>query len=220
MRVLATVAVILLLLEALLAFACYAGYFWLGGGLWGTVLVVGVILLIIAPWIGEMRVEMNSQEGRLAARLGWWFSLRATQKPRETRMRIVFIPLRLRPQPRAKKPPSPPEEAPRKRRTRPSAESIIQMIPAALQALVDLLWEAREVSVRVQAPVQYPYVDAGIVGVVGERHWGPLDLTTTATGDRAVSVRYRAGLLRTTLTVLYALIQGRLWRLRPRRPGR
>ena len=217
MRVLLTVALIVVFLEAVVAFACFAGWYWLGGGLWGTVLVAAVIVLIIAPWIGEMRVEMDSQEGWLAVSMGWWFALRATQDPREMRMRIVILPLRFRPKSDAEKPPRSPKTAATKRRARPSAASIVRMVPAALQALVDLLWEARELSLRVQAPVQNPYADAGIAALVGKKHWGPMHLSTVGTGDRAVWLRYRAGLLRATLTLLYCALQGRPWRLRPRR---
>ena len=63
MRVLLAVALILLFLEAILAFACFAGWHWLGGWPWGAVLVAGVILLIVAPWVGELRVEFDSAAG-------------------------------------------------------------------------------------------------------------------------------------------------------------
>jgi hypothetical protein len=79
--------------------------------------------------------------------------------------------------------------------------------------LLDLLREAREVSVQVRAPSQNPYVDATIAGVVGRQRWGPFRLETAASGDRRIAVRYRIGLLRGFLTVLYAVVQGKAQRL-------
>ncbi len=220
MRVLVAVALVLVFLEALLALAGWAGYHWLGGW-WGAALLgLAVLLLIVAPWLGEARAELDSQAGRLVVSLGWWFALRATQDPREVRIRILFVPLRLRPRTTTPPPSAPPEKVPAKRRrARPSAASVVRMLPAALQALVDLLGEAREVSVRVQAPVQNPYADAGLAAVVGHQQWGPLRLTMIGSGDRALYFRYRAGLLRTTLSLLYCALQGRPWRLRSR-PGK
>jgi phosphate starvation-inducible protein PhoH len=76
-----------------------------------------------------------------------------------------------------------------------------------------LLREAREVSVQVRAPSQNVYVDAILAATVGTRAWGPVELTTLGSGKRWIAVRYRSGLLRALLTVLYAAIQGRASRI-------
>lgn len=220
MRVLLTVALLLLFLEAVLAFACFAGWQWLGGWPWGAVLVAGVVLLLVAPWVGELRVEFDSQAGAASARLGWWGTARFTQQPQEIRARLFGIPFRLRPRPKKKQEAEPAEKTlekpprPTARRRGPDVQAVVRAAPAGLQLLLDLLLEAREVSVQVRAPSGVTYVDAALSGAVGRREWGPWDVTVAGTGERRVAVRYRIGLLRATLAVLYAVVQGRPWRLK------
>jgi hypothetical protein len=218
MRVLIVVALLLLILEALLAFACFAGWYWLGGGLRGTALVVVVILLIVAPWIGELRAEFDSEIGAGSARLAWWGVVRFTQNPPEVRGRWLCIPFRFRARPGKHLPEGPHARTTRAAsRRKPSARrrgwALAQALPAALQMLLDLMRDAREVSVQVRAPSQNPYADAAIAGVIGRQHWGPFHLQTAATGDRRLAVRYRIGLLRGFLTVLYAVVQGKAGRV-------
>ncbi len=215
MRVLLAVALILVLLEAILAFACYAGYEWLGGGLWGTLLVVAVALMLVAPWIGELRVEADSAAGTLAARFAWWGAFSVRSRPRkEFCVRFLCVPLHFRAKPgrkphAARRRGAKPAEG--KPRRRPAA--VARLVPAALQALMDLLLEAREVSVRVQAPVQNPWADGALAATVGERRLGPLDLAVTGSGKRKVTLRYRIGILRGGLALLYLLVQGWPWRV-------
>jgi len=215
MRALLAVALILVLLEAVLAFACYAGYQWLGGGLGGTLLVAAVALALVAPWIGELRVAGDSAAGTLTARFAWWGSLSVhSRPPRELCVRFLCVPLRFRAKP-GKKPKIARrrKRAEKKPRGRVSAEAAARLAPAALQVLVDLLLEAREMSVHVQAPVQHPWADGVLAAAVGERRLGPVNLTVTGSGKRKVRLRYRIGLLRGTLILLYAALQGRPWRL-------
>jgi hypothetical protein len=214
MRVLVAVALIVLFVEAVVALACFAGWHWLGGWPWGAVLVAGVILLIVAPWIGELRVEFDSGTGRAKVRAGWWGAARFTQKPPEMRGRVLGIPFRLRARPPRERRAPPAEAKPAvARRKRPRAWSIAQAVPAGLQLLLDLLVDAREVSVQVRAPSQNAYVDAGVAGVVGKREWGPFDVTVTGTGERRIAAQYRIGLFRAALAVLYAVVQGRAGRV-------
>lgn len=217
MRVLLTVALILVLLEAILAFACYAGYAWLGGGLWGTLLVVAVALMLVAPWMGELRVEADSAAGALAARFAWWGAFSMRSRPRkEFRVRVLCVPMRFRVKPGKKRKPAKGRRARRaeaKPRRRPSAAAVAGLIPATLQVLVDLLLEAREVSVRIQAPVQNSWADGVLAAAIGERRLGSVDLALTGSGKRRVTLRYRIGILRGALALLYLLVQGRPWRL-------
>jgi hypothetical protein len=211
MRVFVFVAIKLLLLEALLAFACYAGYYWLGGGWPGTLLVLAVAALIVAPWIGDLRVDFDSGAGKLRVGLAWWAAMQMSLKPPgEARFRVLFITWRSRG-----------KAKPRRRRraqaARPSGLSgvaqnlggLARLAVAGLQALLTLLTEAKELRVRAQGLTQIDAADRALSGLVGAREVGSLDLTLLGSGRRKVEVHYRIGLLRACLAAEYALLEGR-----------
>ena len=213
MRVLGWVALVLLILEALVGFACYAGYAWLGGGWAGTALVLGVLLLIVIPWLGDLVVEYDSGSG-LKVRLAWWAALQIKFKPREARFRILFITWR---KAEAAKPRSHKRRRPQaaKKKASPwpavgkNLGGIGRVVLAGLQALGTLLAEAKELRIIAKSLTQNDMADAVLAGVVSEREAGPVRLELLSGGQRRVEVHYRIGLLRACLTALYAALQSR-----------
>jgi hypothetical protein len=217
MRVLAVVALLVLVVELVVGFAFFAGYRWLGGWQPAVLLSAGVLLLMALKWMGSLDLHYDSEAGRVSIRVTWWGAVVLTTKPeREVEVRILGIPWRRRL--KAKVPAEAElEEAERERRReqkhRAMRESaahwpeMIPALPAGLQLLSDLLCEAREIEVKVRAPTQNELADGIIAGVVGHRGVGPLDLQCSGKGERRVQVHYRIGLLRAALCALYAGIQ-------------
>lgn len=232
MRVLGVVALMVVLIEALLAFAFFAGYWWLGGWEAGLLLSGGVLLLLTAPWVGGLVVDYHSDGHRAQARLGWWGTLAFTAKPeREITIRILGIPWRKKL--KAREPEEKPDEVDeierelrrqlrRERRAealRKAAgdwEEIARLLPSGLQLATDLLCDARELQVKVQAPTGNELADGVIAGIVGHRGVGPIDLRCTADTERRVQVHYHIGLCRAALGALYVAIQGLPWMLKRR----
>jgi len=224
MRVLATVALIVVLLEAVLALAFFVGYWWLGGWQPGLMLLGAALLLIVLPWVGNLEVDYDSDGHRTAVRLGWWGQVNLAMKPeREIRVRLLGIPWRKKMKAKETEEEQPEKPEPR-RRHRERARSLMRMslenfediariLPLGLHALNEIIWEARQVKVEVQSPTGNKFADAAIAGVVGHRGLRMLDLNCKATGERRVHVRYQIALLRGVLSMLYVIIQGRPWRL-------
>ena len=221
MRVLATVTVMVLLTEALLGFAFFAGYHWLGGWETGVVLSAALLLLILLPWLGALQAQYDSADCRTRVRLGWWGAVEFRGKEeREVTIRVLGIPWRKRLEARpahAEEQDEPEdqqaaearqmERGERRRRFREMAQQNFQEIarvtPAALQVLADMLWEAQEIRVEVNSPTGNDLADTAIAGVVAHRGLGPVDLKCSAQGERRVRVTYKIGMLRAVLTVFY-----------------
>ncbi len=213
MRVLATVAVILIILEAVLALAFWGGWVWIGGWSGGVILLVSALLLLALPWIGDLHIHYDSVNNQTEVRLSWWGRLTLQTKPtREIRGRVFLIPWRRKLKKKA-------------RVTRRECEPergrklvgwgtdkfypVVRALLAVLQATHQLLWESREFSVYVQAPTQIEPADRTIAGLVGARTLGPLDFSCSGQGERRVRVHYQTGLLQGALTLLYMYLQGR-----------
>ena len=220
MRVLVTVALVLILLEVVLALAFWGGWAWLGGWSGGVILLVGVLLLLALPWLGDLQIDYDTRSNEAKVVLSWWggFTLQ-TKAIREIRGRFFFIPWRKTFEEkktilRAK------EEEKGGERAREQGRKfvhwgtenfypVVQALLAVVQGTHELLWESRELSLHVQAPTQIEPADRTIAGLVGARTLGPLDLNCAAKGERRVRVHYQIGLLRAALTVLYTYLQGR-----------
>lgn len=224
LRVLTAVTVIVILFQALLALAFFAGYYWVGGWEAGALFCGGLLLLVLLPWTGSLEADYDTDGHRVSVRLSWWGRLMVQREPEPiVAGRVLGIPWRKRL--KAKEPPEETEEeaeepdeeeavAERPSRWRAhlsgmSAQDIIRLVPVALQGIVDLLWEARELKLKVQAPTGNDFADTAIAAVVGHRGLGSLDLRCTATGERRLQVHFRIGMLRAGLAVLYLVIQAR-----------
>jgi len=223
MRVLAVVTLLILLLEVALGLAFLAGYHWVGGWDMGVLFAAALLLLLLLPWIGTLEASYDSAAQRASARLSWWGAVRVQMKPqRELQLRVLGIPWRKRFE--EKKPRealeseeavepdrAEREQAPRRRAGRAGLgpDQMARLVPAALQALSDLLCEAREVKITVHSPTGSELADSALAAVVGHRGLGPLDLYCTTKGNRRVRVHYRIGMLRAGLAALYLAIQAR-----------
>ena len=227
MRAIKLSCALLLLLEALLAFAFLTGFFWCGGLRAGLLCSASLLVLVCLPWLGGFELDYDSGPGRLRVVLGWWGSLISEGKPITPRLRLLGITLRPRRKkpspPKAASPAAPEEEAPA---TPPlesaweaawwageNLESVIRLLLAALQAGHDLLWGAKELQVKVQSPVQYEWADLALASIVRERKVGPVDLQCTALGKRRIRVHYRTAMLNAGLLGLAFLAEGRPRRL-------
>jgi len=98
MRMTAAVAVGVLILEALLAGAFLLGFYWLGGWRWGLLFSGALLLLLVLPWLGELKVVFDSAGPRGAAKIGWWGRVSFAQRQSATDLvvRILGIPIRRR----------------------------------------------------------------------------------------------------------------------------
>ncbi len=214
MRFFTAVALIVLVCELILAAAFLAGYFWLGGWRPGLLLLAGVLLLLILPWIGEAAVEYDSAAGQATVKLGWWGGLTIRQRAEpEVRARFFLIPWR------SKKPskPEPTEDSVARQRPRGplrllrgvNAEQLLGLLVALGQTVHELFWGAREFSIHVEAPTQNQSADSALANIVGRRTWGPLQFQLGDSGARAVRVRYRIALLPAAVAGLRLLVEGR-----------
>jgi len=221
MRFFIAVALIILVCELILAAAFLAGYFWLGGWGPGLLLLGGVLLLLILPWIGEAAVEYDSAAGQATVRLGWWGGLTFRQRPEtEVRGRFFLIPWRSKKPSKPK--PEPTEDSvgvqrPRRAWRLPrfslfraiNAKQLLGLLLALGQTAHELFWGARYFSIDVEAPTQNQLADSALRNLVGCRTWGPLEFQLGDSGARRVRVRYRIALVLAAVAGLRVLVEGR-----------
>ncbi len=231
MRMAAAVALLVLVLELLLALAFVVGCHWVGGWHGGLLVTGAVLLLIVLPWLGDLRIWFDSAGPAATVKLAWWGRLTFRTSPRATelRVRVLFIPWTRR----TAKDDSPdaapgaqaaPEEqaegepaAHNRRRTglvrrlnADTVEAIARLALSGLQAANDLIWSAAEIKVRVDDVVEHETADRTLARVFGLRGVGPIDIMmATDEGKRRVRLRYRIGLLRAALAALQVFVEGR-----------
>ena len=237
MRMAGAVALLVVTIEALLALGFVAGLAWVGG-LRGALLVSGIVLLVIvAPWLGDLRAWFDSAGPAGTVKLSWWgrLTFRTLADATELRVRFLIIPWRrrLERKPKHEEPleeaEAPAAEAPTdeqapvapKRGSRADAllrrvdaetvEGFSRVFGAGLQALNELTWGAAEIAVRIDDPAQQETADRTLERVMGRREVGPIDLmVATSGGGRRVRLRYRIGMLRAGLAMLQMAVDGRV----------
>ncbi len=230
MRMAGAVALLVVILEVLLVLSYLAGLTWVGG-VRGGLLVSGVLLLVIVgPWLGDLRVWFDSAGPAGTVRLSWWarVTFRTLADASEVRVRFLMIPWRRRMQRKPKdKPREQPEAepaerpAPRKRAARvgealrrvdaQTVEDVSRVLGAGLQALNELTWGATEMTVRIDDLAQQEIADRSLERIMGRRELGPIDLMVAASGgDRRVRLRYRISMLRLGLAALQMMVDGRV----------
>ena len=96
MRMAGAVVLGTVIVQALLTAAFVLGFFWLGGWQWGLLFAGVLLLLIVLPWPGELKVVFDSKGPRAAVRIGWWGKASFRRGPDESMMviRILGIPFR------------------------------------------------------------------------------------------------------------------------------
>jgi len=216
MRVVVAGALMMLLIEVLLGLAFWGGWVWPGGPA-GGVTVAAVAALALALFVaGELQFAFDSGSGLIDVRAGW--IAHVTVRPeaggdgRELRSRVLFV--------------SWPRRldwwtgrglgvAPRRGSARDWFDAVrrgggplVRVLTAAATALGDLVLDANELSLRVDAPTQVATADRMLAGWIGVRRLGPAALEVAEGDERRLVVHYRIGLLRAALTLLAARVQG------------
>lgn len=229
MRVITVAVIWALVVEVLLGLAFLAGCHWIGGWQAGLLLAGAALLIMALPWLGELTARYDSATGSVRARIGWWGRLALTGSPEPLlEVRVCGIPWRKKLGSKKSKETSPGEPSsesptPSRPRIRPqinheNVDDITRAVTAALAAGNDLLWDAREVYFRIDAPAENSAYDDVIARVVGYRGVGPVDVKVTrGDGKRRIRARYRIGLFRAGATALCMAAQGRVWALRASR---
>ena len=115
MRMAGVVTVGVLILEILIAGAFLLGFFWLDGWQWGLIFSGVMLLLIVLPWAGELKMVFDSDGPRGAARLGWWgrASFAVGESATQVVVRVLGVPIRRRIPKKPAKKAEPEPEAPR-----------------------------------------------------------------------------------------------------------
>jgi len=232
MRVFTGVFIWVLLSEMLVGLGFLAGYYWIGGWQMGLLVTGAALLIMLLPWLGELRAQYDSASERVEVRMGWWGRVRYQRKPRAMlEVRACGIPWRRElDKPQASAEPSEPvppaqpaakKSRPPRRRWQVTPEKLGDFGRALLSALVasnDLIWDAREIRVQVDSPTEHKLPDQIIEKVVGHRGVDPIDIKLTAgDGKRHIRVRYRIGLFRAMVICVCAALQGRVWALKDAR---
>ena len=214
MRTILAGALVALLVELILALAFWAGWAWLGsalGGAWGGALMTAIAAIVLAlAGSGDLEVDFDSAVGRTDVRCGRLARVVSGATPQGSglrlRIRILFVSwTRDLPPARA--------GGGRSMARGLDAETLSRLISAAVPALNDLFWESRELSLVVRAPTGMRVADQVLVGLVGERRFGPAKLSVAGGEKRAVSIHYRIPLYRAALTFLAAFAQAQPQRL-------
>lgn len=98
MRMAGAVTLGILIIEALLAGAFILGFYWLDGIQWGLLFSGVMLLLIVLPWLGELKVVFDSVGPRGALKVGWWgrVSFARREDGSHVLVRVLGIPIRRR----------------------------------------------------------------------------------------------------------------------------
>jgi hypothetical protein len=216
MRVVVAGALMMLLVEVLLGLAFWGGWAWPGGVAGGVTVAVVVALALALLVAGELHLSFDSRSGLIDVRAGW--IARVTVRPeaggggRVLRSRILFVSWTRRLDWWAGRGLG---VAPRRGSARDwlgavlrGAGPLVRVLTAAATALGDLVLDANELSLRVDAPTQIGPADRMLAGWIGVRHLGPAALEVAEGDERRFVVHYRIGLLRAALTLLAARVQG------------
>lgn len=221
MRIFAVTTAIVLLMEAVLVLVFLAGLYWIGNWWSGMLLSIGALLIMLAPWIGDLRVNIDTHAGLTRARLAWWGSIVQRTKP-EPQMKICLFGIcrTTKPKPSAPKPAE--EQKPEGDLmttmrmlgrwagwTEANLDPISRTLFAGLNAGNQLLWDAHAFSVMIQGPTEKPLIDGMLVRLMNSRAFGPLRLTLIHGAERRILIDYRISLARAALAGLYAAVQSR-----------
>jgi hypothetical protein len=205
--------VLLLVAEIVAGLFFLAGYFWIGGLLWGLLLAVAALLLFfLLPWIGDFALDFDSRAQELKVKLSWWGRVQMLMKETpELRVRLFGIIGYHKKTPQRKAPPPKPEPKPDLAQwAKHHVPELLRALLAALQAGQEVFSEARAIAITVNAPAETDIVDQILSGVIGKRSLGPLEVKVLPEGPRRVRLFYRISMRTLGAAGLYLLVQGRL----------
>lgn len=125
MRMAGAVTLGILIIEALLGGAFALGYYWLDGVQWGLLFSGVMLLLIVLPWPGELKVVFDSDGPKGAVRVGWWGRASFARRGTATQLvvRVLGIPIRRRIEKTKTEPETGDAEEPEEAETSAEAES-------------------------------------------------------------------------------------------------
>jgi hypothetical protein len=223
MRSIVAGALLTLAVEALLALAFWAGSAWLGSWLawpWGGITLAAAVLILMAAFLlGDLEVDYDTTGHQVDVRVGWIARISSREREAEpgriTRTRVLFVSWsRLT---AALAPDARPIRVTATHGGRSSwitrlaegAEPVSRALAAAAPAIQELIWESREMTLRVESPTQIGIADRALAGIVGHRRFGPIAIHLADGGERALKARYRIRLYRATLAAVSAFVQGR-----------
>ncbi len=190
MRMAGAVTLGILIIEALLAGAFALGYYWLDGIQWGLLFSGVMLLLIVLPWPGELKVVFDSDGPKGAVRVGWWGRASFARRGTATQLvvRVLGIPIRRRIEDTKAEPETGEAEAPEEADAPPEFE------PAAEEGLAEERApesEENEVEAR-RRPAWWRRIDSetveGLCRVVGSSLGATCELVWGAEEIR-ISVR-------------------------------
>jgi len=180
----------------------------------GLALLTGAVLLIVAPWVGDLAVRHDSLASRTTVRLSWWGAAVRGGKP-APHLAIYLLGIRVRkrrlgaPVKRRRKAKGRARWGRLARQARGHRVALTRLALMCLEAGHDLFWQAREVKVAVQAPTGLGFIDEGLAKLCGRRTLGRLVVECSAEGERRLVATYRIGLLRAAVIGLRVLVEGR-----------
>lgn len=101
---------------------------------------------------------------------------------------------------------------------RKNVEAGSRLILSGLTAANDLLWSAREITVRLDDLAEHALTDRALKRIFGARSIGPLTLLVmTGEGARRIRLRLRISMARVVVNALHVLVEGQPHRLRARK---
>jgi hypothetical protein len=98
MRMARAVTLLVLIIEALVGGAFALGFYWLGGWQWGLLFSGVMLLLILLPWLGDLKIVFDSVGPKGAVKVGWWGRASFVDRKDATHLvvRVLGIPIRRR----------------------------------------------------------------------------------------------------------------------------
>lgn len=213
MRIFWVTALLVVALEALLAGVFLIGYFTIGGWLAGVLLALGVLLLLLLPWLGDLVVDYSLADERVAVKLAWWGrAVFAGRHEPELRLRFLGLPYR------RKMPRKPEPKAPSKRKlvywahlagwAKAHLEQLGRLLLSSVDAGHLLFWQARELRVEAANISGKPAVERVIERLFHRFTAGPLQLQYLAGERRRLEFHYRIRMWKVGQAGLYLLLQG------------
>ena len=213
MRLVVGTALIVLAAEVILAAAFIIGYFAVGGWLPGLLLMLGVLVLMVIPWIGDLAVDFNLADKRTNVKLAWWGRATVEQKHEpKLSVRVLGIPYskEMRRKMVSKEPEKPKLF---------TVARVVGWVEGHMRTVGWFLlmggtsahmmfWEAKEFKVKLWSATENRILDHILARIIKARKIGNMSLYYMIGNKRQAEVHYQIGLFRAAVAGLYTLLQG------------